>query len=225
MLALSTERRPRRIALLHSMLASAHLQRQNVSRALEAYAVALETIREHVGPAHPAVGFHLQRFGRGQLAAGHVEAAHETLTEAFQLRVAALGDTDRAVASSLADLARADAALGRLADAQERLTRALEIREAAFGPDDSSLAALYLQLAEVSDDAAALEHYARARQLRAHDKDVHPELVQAWLGEAAVRERQGDAAAARTARDQAHALARRLPASHPLHQPAPGRDE
>ncbi|MBX7082962.1 MAG: serine/threonine-protein kinase [Nannocystaceae bacterium] len=179
-LALASERRPQRRAILHALLGSAALARGAGESALAQYRVALDEAQRHWGASHPEIGFFLQRLGRGQHAVGDDAAALASLERALALREAALGPDDRAIAGALADLADVELAIGRRDDARAHLERALVIRT-RHEPDHPRVADLHRRLAAVAlqdhDRERAREHLRRAIALRRAATPGHPELA------------------------------------------------
>ena len=177
--ALAGERRAPRRAILHTLLGSAALAREQPEAALAAYSTALGEAEAHYGAEHPEIGFFLQRLGRGQHAVGDDVSALATLERALALREQALGADDRAIASALADLADVELAIGRRTDAQVHLERALAIRT-KHDAEHPRLAELHRRLATIArqagDVAAARTHLERAIELRRASTPEHPEL-------------------------------------------------
>ncbi len=208
--ALVHEQRPPRRAILHSLLGSAALAKQEPSTALAEYRAALDEAVAHWGAEHPEIGFFLQRLGRGQHAIGDDAAALATLQRALALREAALGPGDRAIAGGLADLADVELALGRRPDARAHLERALEIRMRQ-DPTHPRLAELHRRLAVIDradgDPAGARGQLSRAIDLRRAATPSHPELIELLRARAELSRTLGDIEAAQ--RDEAEVDARR----------------
>jgi tetratricopeptide (TPR) repeat protein len=179
--ALAGERRAPRRAILHTLLGSAALAREQPDEALAHYSTALAEAEAHYGADHPEIGFFLQRLGRGQHAIADDAAALATLQRALALREQVLGPDDRAVASALADLADVELAIGRRTDAQVHLERALAIRT-KHDAEHPRLAELHRRLATIArqrgDVDGARAHLDRAIELRRASTPEHPELVE-----------------------------------------------
>ncbi|MEM6989705.1 MAG: serine/threonine-protein kinase [Myxococcota bacterium] len=186
--ALQHETRPGRVAILQVNLASAHLALGRADRALSGYESALSDARAHFGPAHPSVGFYLQRLGRGQRAAGELDAARQTLEAALRIRTEALGPRDRAVGSTQLDLAQVLFDLGD--DGARRHARdALAIRDAEYGAEHPRLVDPLVLLGRIASDggdpALARAHWTRAATILNARSPEHPTLaiVERLLGD------------------------------------------
>ncbi|MCH9687425.1 MAG: serine/threonine-protein kinase [Deltaproteobacteria bacterium] len=179
--ALSTERRPDRIAILQTTLASAQLSLGEHDAALALYDQALASAVEYYGDDHPSVGFFLHRLGRGRREAGQLSGAREILERSLRLREAALGPDDRAVASTLLDLASTELALGEASLAATHLERALAIRQRVYGQEHARVAEVLVVLARTYESMSrpqqARDSYARALALRVALTPEHPQVI------------------------------------------------
>jgi tetratricopeptide (TPR) repeat protein len=202
-------------------LGRALIERGEAARAMPPLLEAIALAGRVGGADNPGMAKLQIILAQAQLELGHIEAAHDALTQARDAFVVALGPDHPQTLATVEAVGRLFVAAGRLGDAQFAFLDLLEIYGELYGVKDWRTARIKLELA---DSLMAMDQHDSARTLYTEALTplaqelgpVHPDVVRASIHLGIAELALGNIEAAEPHCSRGRDLAKGLPPGHPL---------